>query len=75
MWKTDDDPERRDSSTCEDKQEGIQSSSSIYPDNVPEILLPNEKMSASKEDLEDELSSSSGKIQVNEPNKFHGVKA
>ena len=38
---------------------------------MSEILLPNE-MSASKDDLEDELSSSSSKIQVNEPNKSHG---
>ena len=38
---------------------------------MSEILLPNE-MSASKEDLEDGLSSSSSKIQVNEPNKSHG---
>merc|ERR1712082_386203 len=39
---------------------------------MTEILLPNEETSASKEDLEDELSSSSGKIQVNEPHKSHG---
>ena len=39
---------------------------------MPKIPLPNEVMSASKEDLEDELSSSSSKIQVNEPNKSHG---
>ena len=38
MWgkvnvkKTDEDPERRDSSTYEDKQEGIPSFNSIYPD-------------------------------------------
>ena len=39
---------------------------------MPEILLPSEETSASKEDLEHELSSSSGKIQVNEPHKSHG---
>ena len=38
---------------------------------MSEILLPN-ALSASKEDLEDKLSSSSSKIQVNEPNKSHG---
>ena len=98
MWgkvnvkKMDENQERRDPSSCEDKQEEIPSSSPISPENVPEILLPNEEipspnpispenvpeillpneMSASKEDLEDELSSSSSKIQVNKPNKSHG---
>ena len=97
MWgkenvkKMDENQERRDPSSCEDKQEEIPSSSPISPENVPEILLPNEEipspnpispenvpeillpneMSTSKEDLEDELSSSSRKIQVNEPNKSH----
>ena len=77
MWgkvnvkKMDENQERRDPSCCEDKQEEIPSSIPISSENVPEIQLPNE-MSAYKEDLEDELFSSSNKIQVNEPNKSHG---
>ena len=45
MWgkvnvkKMDENQERRDPSSCEDKQEEIPSSSPIFPENVPEILL------------------------------------
>ena len=50
MWgkvnvkKMDENQERRNPSSCEDKQEEIPSSSPISPENVPEILLPNEEI-------------------------------